>query len=57
MKIQLLNQEKIQIRNKEIRYHQVFKRDNDLKVKYSEEILDVYGSDFDVFPHQRKAIE
>jgi hypothetical protein len=55
MMIKLLNEEKFQIRQKEIKFLQSLKIDNDLKVKYSEEVLDVYGSDFNVLPPPKKS--
>ncbi len=53
--IQLLNEEKYQNRHKEIKYLQSLKIDNDLKVKYSEEVLNACGTDFTVFPPPKKS--
>jgi hypothetical protein len=55
MKIELLDENEYQKRFKELKLLQIVERDNDLKVNYSQSLLDLVGKDFDVFPPPKKS--
>jgi len=55
MNFELLNENEYQKRFEELTLLQSFKRDNDLKVNYSQILLDLVGNDFDVFPPPKKS--
>lgn len=55
MNIKLLNDAEYQIRFSQIDFLQSIGRDNSIKVKYSEEILNQFGKQFDVFPPPKKS--
>ena len=55
MNFELLNENEYQKRFEELTLLQSFKRDNDLKVNYSQILLDIVGNDFDVFPPPKKS--
>lgn len=57
MEFKLLNDAEYQIRFSQIDFLQSIGRDNSIKVKYSEEILNQFGKQFDVFPPPKKAIK
>lgn len=55
MNFELLNESEYQIRFEEFKLLQIFRGDNDLKVKYSQSLLDLVGKDFDVYPPSKKS--
>jgi hypothetical protein len=55
MNFELLNENEYQKRFKELKLLQIIERDNDLKVNYSQSLLDLVGEDFDVFPPPKKS--
>lgn len=55
MEFKLLNDAEYQIRFSQIDFLQSIGRDNSIKVKYSEEILNQFGKQFDVFPPPKKS--
>lgn len=55
MKLDLLPQAEYQKRHSQIIFLQNLKQDNSFKVKYSEEILSIFGDDFNVSPPQKKS--
>ena len=55
MNFELLNENEYQKRFEELNLLKIFKEDNDLKVKYSQKLLDLLGKDFDVFPPPKKS--
>lgn len=57
MNFELLNENEHQKRFEELNLLKIIKEDNDLKVKYSQLLLDLVGKDFDVYPPSKKAIK
>ncbi len=57
MRIKLLDENEYQKRFEELKLLQIFEQDNDLKVNYSQSLLDLVGKDFDVFPPPKKNIK
>lgn len=55
MKLALINEKEYQKRFEEIKSLQLFCLDNDLKVKYSEKLLEIVGDTFDVFSPAKKS--
>ena len=54
MNFELLNENEYQKRFEELNLLKIFKGDNDLKVKYSQTLIDLVGKDFNVFPPSKK---
>lgn len=55
MNFELLNENEYQKRFEELNLLKIFKKDNDLKVKYSQTLIDLVGKDFNVFPPPKKS--